>query len=164
MAWTDPRTWVSGETVTASVMNVHVRDNLKAIGDSWTSYTPTWGATVAPAIGNGSIVGKYLAAGKLIHYRVVITAGSTTTFGSGTYTITLPFTPEATTREVHMGSLFDSSGADTYPVYGLLLSGVLSLRTDATTAGNALRTVSATVPVTMANGDVLTIAGSYEAA
>lgn len=28
MAWTTPRTWVAGETVTASLMNTHVRDNL----------------------------------------------------------------------------------------------------------------------------------------
>lgn len=28
MAWTAPRTWVSGEVVTAAIMNVHVRDNL----------------------------------------------------------------------------------------------------------------------------------------
>lgn len=28
MAWTSPRTWVAGETVTAALMNTHVRDNL----------------------------------------------------------------------------------------------------------------------------------------
>ena len=28
MAWTAPRTWVTGETVTAALMNAHVRDNL----------------------------------------------------------------------------------------------------------------------------------------
>lgn len=28
MAWTAPRTWVSGETLTAALMNTHVRDNL----------------------------------------------------------------------------------------------------------------------------------------
>lgn len=27
MAWTAPRTWVTGETVTAALMNAHVRDN-----------------------------------------------------------------------------------------------------------------------------------------
>ena len=31
MAWTAPRTWVSGETVTAALMNTHVRDNLNAL-------------------------------------------------------------------------------------------------------------------------------------
>lgn len=28
MAWTTPRTWVTGETVTAALMNTHVRDNM----------------------------------------------------------------------------------------------------------------------------------------
>lgn len=28
MAWTTPRTWTTGETVTAAIMNTHVRDNL----------------------------------------------------------------------------------------------------------------------------------------
>jgi hypothetical protein len=28
MAWTAPRTWVTGETVTAALMNAHLRDNL----------------------------------------------------------------------------------------------------------------------------------------
>jgi len=28
MSWTTPRTWTPGETVTASIMNTHVRDNL----------------------------------------------------------------------------------------------------------------------------------------
>ena len=28
MAWTTPRTWTTGETVTAAIMNTHARDNL----------------------------------------------------------------------------------------------------------------------------------------
>lgn len=31
MAWTTPRTWVAGETVTAQLMNAHVRDNLNIL-------------------------------------------------------------------------------------------------------------------------------------
>ena len=30
MTWTTPRTWVDGELVTATIMNAHVRDNLRA--------------------------------------------------------------------------------------------------------------------------------------
>lgn len=32
MAWTAPRTWVTGEVVTASQMNTHVRDDMLALG------------------------------------------------------------------------------------------------------------------------------------
>ena len=31
MAWTDPRTWVTDELVTAAMMNAHLRDNLNAV-------------------------------------------------------------------------------------------------------------------------------------
>lgn len=37
MAWTPPRTWNPGETVTASLMNAHVRDNLNYIKSVITS-------------------------------------------------------------------------------------------------------------------------------
>lgn len=32
MAWTTPRTWVTSEVVTASIMNTHVRDNFEETG------------------------------------------------------------------------------------------------------------------------------------
>lgn len=31
MAWTAPRTWVTGETITTVIMNQHIRDNLLAL-------------------------------------------------------------------------------------------------------------------------------------
>tara|TARA_R110000824_G_scaffold21078_6_gene78864 strand:- start:3332 stop:3619 length:288 start_codon:yes stop_codon:yes gene_type:complete len=31
VAWTAPRTWVSGELVTAALFNTHIRDNLNAL-------------------------------------------------------------------------------------------------------------------------------------
>lgn len=31
MAWTSPRTWVSGEILTAALLNTHLRDNLLAV-------------------------------------------------------------------------------------------------------------------------------------
>lgn len=34
MSWTSPRTWVTGELVTAALLNTHVRDNI--------SYLNTW--------------------------------------------------------------------------------------------------------------------------
>lgn len=33
MAWTAPRTWSTGELVTATIMNTHIRDNLDALKD-----------------------------------------------------------------------------------------------------------------------------------
>lgn len=36
MAWTAPRTWVAGETVTAALMNTHIRDDLSYLKGSST--------------------------------------------------------------------------------------------------------------------------------
>lgn len=32
MAWTAPRTWIAGETVTAALLNAHIRDNMNTLG------------------------------------------------------------------------------------------------------------------------------------
>ena len=38
MAWTTPRTWVSGELVTHTLLNTHLRDNLNALKAPSTDY------------------------------------------------------------------------------------------------------------------------------
>lgn len=45
MAWTTPRTWTTGEVVTAAIMNTHVRDNL----DDLDRRTTLSGNTIATA-------------------------------------------------------------------------------------------------------------------
>lgn len=45
MTWVAPRTWVTGETLTSTLLNVHVRDNLLTIGGAI-------GANYAPAAAN----------------------------------------------------------------------------------------------------------------
>lgn len=55
MAWTSPRTWVTGELVTAAIMNLHVRDNLSYLKaspafDGAITVSGTVTATVATSI------------------------------------------------------------------------------------------------------------------
>ncbi len=38
MAWTTPKTWNTGDPVTASEMNTQVRDNLDYLKDQWSEY------------------------------------------------------------------------------------------------------------------------------
>src|SRR5688572_28327966 len=91
MSWNDPRTWLAGEDPTAALLNLQLRDNLKAIGDPWTAYTPTWtGTGTNPAIVNGTIGGRYLQAGKLVIGNFQIVMGSSTTFGTGSWLVGLP--------------------------------------------------------------------------
>lgn len=52
MAYTTPRTWSAGETVTASLMNAHVRDNLNAISPkvAWVSIGSPDGADITTGV------------------------------------------------------------------------------------------------------------------
>lgn len=52
----------------------------------WATYTPVWDAVSGtnPAIGNGTLAGRYLKLGKLLFLQIDLTAGSTTTFGTST--------------------------------------------------------------------------------
>lgn len=62
--------------------------------DIWiqsTNYTPTW-AGGSPAIGNGTLTGNVTRSGQYVEINIRMTAGSTTTFGSGAWTFSLPYT------------------------------------------------------------------------
>lgn len=69
MAWTAPRTWATGEIVTASILNTHVRDNLKEV---WrevayaevtanTTVTATTAGTANTVVTAGAITGDAAA-------------------------------------------------------------------------------------------------------
>lgn len=169
MAWTSPKTWAAGAILTAAELNQQVRDNLKALGDPWTAYTPSWTAvTTNPVLGNGTIVGAYIQTGQLVSFRAQITMGSTTTYGSGAYLISLPVAPKVTgsLQWNFDGIISDASPGGLYPLMGVLqgAGSAIDLRVDPATAGNNLRGCSATVPITFATGDIIAIQGIYEAA
>lgn len=163
MAWTNPRTWTAGERLTAALLNLQVRDNLKAIGDPWDAYTPSWtAATTNPSVGNGSLVGAVRQMGSLVHFRLLLTAGSSTTFGSGAWKMTLPVIP-APGRWIFNGGIRTNF---TFPIYGEALDGSLDLQLRRNPASAAGQFVSASQgdPVTMSAGHTLGIAGTFEAA
>lgn len=165
MAWTSPRTWVSGETVTAALLNTHVRDQFDAIGDPWNTYSPSWTATTTnPSIGNGTISGRYVELGQLVIFSITLTAGSTTSFGSGTWALTLPATTVELPR-VFQG-IADDISAGLYPILGVVQSSgtTIDVRRDPSTAGSNMQAVNASQPFAWASGDRLNISGIYETA
>ena len=167
MSWTTPRTWVALETVTASLMNTHVRDNLNWLAaagtTAWTAYTPTWTGTGSnPAIGNGTLAGVYTQSAKLVVARFLCLAGSTTTFGTGTYAWALPVTL------INTGSLWPvgagvvaDSGGNTYFVYAY---GQSTTTTRLRYSTSALTDVLQTAPMTWATSDFAHVELQYEAA
>lgn len=157
-----PRTWVIGELVTAAVMNTEVRDALTGIQAAWdsASWVPAAGwtaATTNPAIGNGTSAGYFTRVGKTVNFAGRIVPGSTTTFGAGAYSFTLPATPVGVVMTIGTAMLF--TGAAIYHGAALRNGGGMDLYFH----GAASR-MSPTVPVTFANGHTLYFQGSYQAA
>lgn len=71
----------------------------------WTAYTPAWtGATANPVIGNGTRVGAYRQRGKTVDFRAFVTFGSTTTYGTGAWSLSLPVPPKAGLDDVCVGA------------------------------------------------------------
>lgn len=56
---------------------------------AWTSWTPTFAGFT---LGNGTVVAKYTQVGKIVHWNVVVTCGSTSADSAATATFTLPVT------------------------------------------------------------------------
>lgn len=86
-----PRTWVVGEVVTAAIMNQEIRDQLNSMFSAWSTYTPVWTAsTTNPVVNNGTLIGRYMKIGRTVICHINLTTGSTTTYGSGNYSFSLP--------------------------------------------------------------------------
>jgi len=55
------------------------------------SFTTTWAGTVSnPSLGNGALTTQYYVIGTLVYFTIRLIAGSTTTFGSCSWTFTVP--------------------------------------------------------------------------
>lgn len=129
---------------------------------AWTAYTPTWGSSgAAPALGNGTISGRYMQFGKLGFFDGVLTTGGTTTYGTGTYSFTLPVGWVASAGSLAgIARLFDTSTSTRYV-------GAVSVATTSTISIGTHSTItemSGTVPVTLASGDSLRWRGVIELA
>jgi len=78
--------WSAGAVLTAAQLNTYAPQE-------WTSYTPVLTAlTTNPTLGNSTLTGKYVQAGKYFHARINLTIGSTFSAGSGAYFLSLPQT------------------------------------------------------------------------
>ncbi|MEV5712220.1 hypothetical protein AB0K82_44605, partial [Actinoallomurus sp. NPDC052274] len=156
---------------TGSIDDQSSNPNLSAMdSDGWTDYTPSWGAsTTNPAIGNGTITGRYKRIGKTVFYKVVVTMGSTTTFGSGRWSIGLPST--AASADWPCNAIAEDNSDSQRRYGGTGIAGTVNAFGFALSAagisnggvGNASG-ANATSPFTWAVSDVLRVSGFYEEA
>jgi hypothetical protein len=131
---------------------------------AWRSYTPSWtAASINPSIGNGSLEGWYKVVGKICFVRGNIVIGSTTTFGSGEWYVSMPFTASHADAILMTANLLDNGTA----WYNATMNGARAgFNYKAPIqyqggAGTALD-VNATQPYTWANSDRFLWNGSYE--
>ena len=133
-----------------------------APGD-WIAYTPPWSAGTAPALGNGTLTGSYMMIGKTVHFRMRLLAGTTTTFGTGSWQFTMPVTGATSTTRSQMfpAVAFDSSAAAHYLglAHNVSSTGFQIIYTTSTVNFNGPNT-----PMTWATSDTLTVSGTYDAA
>lgn len=133
----------------------------------FTAYTPTWTSSgTAPAIGNGTIVGRYARVGKSVIGTVTFVAGSTTTFGTGSYRFSLPISA-AGSAGVLIGNCngFDASAtASSLAVARIQASGAMEFIYPAAWPTGTFTTVGETSPWTWADGDSIQVNFAYEAA
>jgi hypothetical protein len=167
--WTGTAPTFTAGVNTGNVTRLNdLRDAVKAASEAWTTYTPTWTTSAgSPAIGNGTLTGKYARVGKLIDFRIELVCGTTTTFGTAgsTWRFVAPVTPVSTQRHRYVGTAYNNGVAD-YPIFFRWVSGgpYFEVVCDATTAGNPDRIVTDTVPFTWGSTDVLCVQGRYEGA
>jgi hypothetical protein len=136
------------------------------IDTSWTSYVPVWTAASSnPVINNGTIEGYYKLIGKTCFVRGNIVMGTTTTFGSGEWYVSMPFTAVNADAILMTSNLLDNGTA----WYNATLNGARAgFNTKAPiqyqTTGGTANTINATQPFTWASTDRFIWNGSYEIA
>ncbi len=144
---------------------IQLRSNLKlADGTSpdgaWTSYTPTWTASVTnPVLNNGTIDGRYKQVGKIVHFYINILMGSTTTFGAGDWRVSLPVTAQNNFNVIANAMYLDN----TIQWYEGSAFNAFTGSTTTLTMYYTNTTVSNISPFNWASGDYLVITGAYEA-
>lgn len=165
MAWTAPATWTAGQVLTAAQLNTQVRDNLVEFAPlftSWTTYTPTIGNVTQ---GNGTLVAKAAKVGRMVHFYVSFTLGTTSSIAAAAVTVTLPYTAAVVGSGLLWGQMTDT-GTQNYPMFPIWAS-TTSLTLAAQNAAGTY-TVAAgmatSVPFTWGSTDVFNVGGIYEAA
>jgi len=141
----------------------NVKSTNLVITPAVTTYTPTWTAsTTNPVLGNGTLIAKYCRNSDMIFGSVALTMGSTTTFGTGSYAISLPVISAALSMDqMSSGLMVDVSTGNKYIIAAAIASGTLTARFF---EGSIVTTVNQSSPFTWASGDLLNFQFSYRCA
>ena len=165
MVYTTPRTWVTGELVTAAMLNEQIRDNENAIvpngAGAWTAYTPT--LTQSGAVTKTVTSARYMKVGRMVTAVVYLTCTGSGT-ASNPVLIGLPVAAAAINLRVGVGQIVDASAG--FVAYNgiaeILTTTTVRLWPASTDSGDVLGNVVFTAA--LANNDQVHISVTYEAA
>lgn len=134
------------------------------VGVPITTFVPTWTGTINPVLGNGALTTRWSQVGKMVDFWMGLTMGSTTTYGTGLWSFSLPVAARAGGQQI-MPVLLASAGA-VIPAYAFLIVGTAFF--NILTQDNAPATVNCAyaglnVPNVWAATDFVVVQGRYEA-
>ena len=131
---------------------------------SYSSFTvESWGGWTK---GNATTAGRYLQIGKMVHFTVNITLGSTSSI-AGAMFIGFPVPAQTANNNIPIGNgRFFDVGTAAYPgqIAQNSADNFIVLLGNSAGTYNTEAVFSATVPFTWTTGDIIWIAGTYEAA
>ena len=122
-------------------------------------FTSTWSGTGLVKTGTPA-TGSYIKLGKMVFFNIKVLCTTVTNFGTGQYSLTIPFAPDNDYLLLN-GGVHDVSTGDHYQIAGDLESGstTMSLWYQQNNGRNAAMTGSQ--PVSLATADYFYISGSY---
>lgn len=130
----------------------------------WFNYAIEWYSATSPqpAIGNGTLTGRFSANENTVRFRWALVVGSTTTFGTGAWNFTLPpiLDNRAWTYNAYGIVRMIDSAATTY--VGVVNSFAMATNRFAPSSHGMVGGVTATAPFTWASGNRLFGNGFYE--
>lgn len=156
-------TLLAGEIASATKL-LEITNFMTAETAVWSTAVPGWAASAGvPAIGNGTLTGRYKRMGKTVDFINHLTAGATTTYGTAGALFFFSLPGGGTAADTFMGSgwFFDTSAGANYPLIWKMDSGATTMRlwrVDATPAAELLNNA----PVAMATGDQIMMSGRVE--
>ena len=136
------------------------------IGKAWTTFTVNWtGSGSNPAIGNGSMTGKYVKINKVVHGQILISMGSTTTYGGGLwfFDFPVPATNVFNYSIIGMAAFWDNSASQNFIGF-VVPNGTSTTKMQVAVTGAGGTDVTPTVPFTWAVNDRFNLQFTYEAA
>ena len=146
------------------VMRLRAASGQYFSGDYPQDYPCAWSGPTPPALGNGTLISRYSLTGRICRVNIVLTMGSTTTYGTGAWTFTLPIQAQAGSLvQVGLGVATDATGTTRYPLFILLVAGATTITfIMPATAGGTVSNIDATTPFTWATTDTLRLQIDYE--